>query len=604
MMETPTKQPAEHILLTSLGTLARPTTYKWSGKTATADLAPLALVQLLDSSQRPNRAVAMVTSGAKKTTWPVFEKGITALDLLPESVSIDDGKNSDEIRKILETVAQKIPKGAKLTLDVTQGFRHFPFIFYALVLYLTSLRGVKIRGAYYGMVETADPKPIIDLQPLLELPEWFHAVRMFRDQGTTEPIAELLRPLLTPLETLKNKLENEKDDLFKAGKPEEGKAKLKHYKKVNQKLLDAEDAVGSLERHSFAYESGLPLELGKASQQLKAAIRKLDPKKFDGLPPLVKELTDTIENVAAKSAFAKIPTNEPWKEEVTLDKKELKRQAGMINLYLERGQLPLAAGLMREWVVSWAILQCRNSDETGKWLGSRVRSRYERRLGALGAFARDEAFKTIRTCEQEKFGTFWNQLANELRNALHHHGMRVNSTEKPPDFLEKVRKFWDQLRVGKIDLPPLGGGGGRLLLSPQGTKPGVLFSALKVAEPDTCMVVCSNASACSITDAAKHAGFSSRIEQIELKNPHSGFAEIDDAAGQAHPHLLNADEVVANMTGGTTLMGLVIQRLVEEAQRLDRPVRRFALIDRRPPADQDSNPYVQGEDHWLDAERT
>ena len=129
----------------------------------------------------------------------------------------------------------------------------------------------------------------------------------------------------------------------------------------------------------------------------------------------------------------------------------------------------------------------------------------------------------------------------------------------------------------------------------------MLFSALKVAEPDTCLVICSTASASSITDAAKHAGFSGRIEQIDLTDPYGGFDEIDDAAEQAHPHLLNADEVVANMTGGTTLMGLVIQRLVEEAQRLDRPVRRFALIDRRPPADQDSEPFVQGEDHWLDA---
>ena len=80
-----------------------------------------------------------------------------------------------------------------------------------------------------------------------------------------------------------------------------------------------------------------------------------------------------------------------------------------------------------------------------------------------------------------------------------------------------------------------------------------------------------------------------------------GFDEIDKAATQARQRLLDADEVIANMTGGTTLMGLVIQRLVEEAQRLDRPVRRFALIDRRTPAEQDSEPFVQGDDHWLDA---
>ncbi len=69
---------------------------------------------------------------------------------------------------------------------------------------------------------------------------------------------------------------------------------------------------------------------------------------------------------------------------------------------------------------------------------------------------------------------------------------------------------------------------------------------------------------------------------------------------QARPYLLGADEVIANMTGGTTLMGLVVQRLTEEAQKLDRSVRRFALIERRPPAEQDSDPFVQGDCRWLE----
>ena len=50
-------------------------------------------------------------------------------------------------------------------------------------------------------------------------------------------------------------------------------------------------------------------------------------------------------------------------------------------------------------------------------------------------------------------------------------------------------------------------------------------------------------------------------------------------------------------------MGLIVQGLVEEAQKLDRSVRRFALIDRRPPAEQDRDPFVQGEHCWLDAEQ-
>ena len=186
-------------------------------KRATADLTPLALVQLLGKTQLPNRVVTVVTKGAKCETWQPFQAGICkTLKFSPEIVEIPDGNSGDEIREILESVAECIPEGADLTLDVTQGFRHFPFIFYALVLYLKSLRGVIIRGAYYGMIEGPPrdaPKPIIDLRPLLELPEWFHAVQMFRDQGTTMPMAQLLQPLA-------DTLNDERKQLFKSGDTE------------------------------------------------------------------------------------------------------------------------------------------------------------------------------------------------------------------------------------------------------------------------------------------------------------------------------------------------------------------------------------------------
>ena len=588
-MKTPTDQP--HILLTSLGArlFDEPTDYELGGKSASAFLTPLALVQLLDPPQQPNRVVAMVTPGAESTTWPVFETEICSiLGFKPDSVSISDGSNSAEIREIIEKLAQEVPEGAKLTLDVTQGFRHFPFIFYALVLYLTSLRGVKIRGAYYGMVEglaRGATAPIIDLQPLLELPEWFHAVRMFRDQGTTEPIAQLLEPL-------SDNLGNEASQLFKAGDKVAGTSKRTQANQVR-------GAVDSLKKYAFAYESALPLELGKAGRLLIDAICTLPTISSANLPPLAGELTDTVVSVADKAAVGTRPAKKgPWKTKITLNGDELTRQAGMIDLYLKRDQLPLAVGLMREWVVSWAILKCGNYSEIGECLDRGVRLRYERRLGALGAFARGGI--TI-TDEQQKFGTFWNQLTDSLRNVLHHHAMREDALEQPPSSLKSVREFWNQLKVGKIDLPALGGGSGRLLLSPQGTRPGVLFSALKVAKPDSCLVVCSAQSASSIPDAAAHAAFEGTCENIQLADPLGGFDELNDAATQARQRLLSADEVVANMTGGTTLMGLVIQRLAEEAQRLDRPVRRFALIDRRPPAEQDSKPFVQGDHHWLDA---
>ena len=590
----------QHILLTSLGTRVFPDTiYQWKDAKATADLAPLALMKLFDNLNLsiPNRFIAVVTEGAKNTTWPVFRDWIrTNREIEPESISIDDGRNSDEIRKILQSVAdrQYIPEGAKLTLDVTQGFRHFPFIFYALVLYLKSLRGVNIQGVYYGMAEgipPADPKPIIDLQPLLELPEWFHAVRMFRDQGTTKPMADLLQPLA-------DILNQETAQLFKDGSKEAGTKLSKQAKQVRS-------SVDGLTNYAFAYESALPLELEKASRGLVDSIGVLPTIDSQDLPPLVGELTKSIVSAAQETAFTTPPSKKGnWKKDITLNKNELKRQAYMIDLYLERGQLSLAAGLMREWIVSWAIWKSGKTEEIEHWLdNNKVRPRYERILGAIGASAKSGGPKLGLTLVQQKFREFWNQLTDNLRNALHHHAMRTEALEQVPTSLQNVQDFWNSLKAeglktkGGIVLPPLGG---RLLISPQGQQPGVLFSALKIADPDTCLVICSDTSAKSISDAADAAEFKGHIEQIKLADPLGGFDDVDEAAEKAHDYLSYADEIKANITGGTTLMGVIVQRLVEDAQKLSRPVRRFALVDRRSREEQGENPFVEGTSYWLD----
>ena len=81
-----------------------------------------------------------------------------------------------------------------------------------------------------------------------------------------------------------------------------------------------------------------------------------------------------------------------------------------------------------------------------------------------------------------------------------------------------------------------------------------------------------------------------------------GAARIRRLASEARGHFIGAADVLVNVTGGTTLMGLAAEELAATARSLACPVRRFGLIDRRTPERQTSEPYQIGEPFWLDTD--
>jgi hypothetical protein len=89
---------------------------------------------------------------------------------------------------------------------------------------------------------------------------------------------------------------------------------------------------------------------------------------------------------------------------------------------------------------------------------------------------------------------------------------------------------------------------------------------------------------------------------LRLDDPYAGKDERKRIMTEARQELAAADEVLVNITGGTTLMGVVAEDLAQEAHRWARPVRRFALIDKRPPEQQKQEPFVEGDILWLDEE--
>ena len=144
----PVSKRREHLLLTALGTQSNETTYTLNGKVAASSLSPIALMQLLPNGQRPDRIIALCTTAARQKTLAILRNGVNCPI---EEVGIPNGHSREELWEIIKIIIDRIPHGSNLTLDLTQGFRSFPFLVFTAVLFLRALRNVDVRAVYYGL---------------------------------------------------------------------------------------------------------------------------------------------------------------------------------------------------------------------------------------------------------------------------------------------------------------------------------------------------------------------------------------------------------------------------------------------------------------------
>ncbi len=138
----------------------------------------------------------------------------------------------------------------------------------------------------------------------------------------------------------------------------------------------------------------------------------------------------------------------------------------------------------------------------------------------------------------------------------------------------------------------------RLIVSPLGNTPGVLYSTLRTCDPlpterDVCLVITSQEAGERMDEALEQAAFPGT--RLVFKDPFAGPDEREPLLEQARDFILGARETHVNMTGGTTLMGLLSDEIARKAREYQRLATRFALVDKRSHRDQCDNPYVVGE---------
>ncbi len=554
------------MLLTVLGAAPHLARYRFGEREFEAGLAPVALFELLPESDRPDRVVALCTAEAERESFPLLKTEMDGkCDV--ESVSVPVGESPKEMDEFMSRAAEAVRVCAEVTVDMTHGPRHVAFLTWMVALHVEALHDVRVRGAWYGWLRRGEASPFLDLRLLMALPRWLHALRAWRETGSARPMTAI------------------------PGDDSPAREKM----------------ATDMKRLSDAYLSGLPLELGRqASLFRKDHFRSLR-RAIARDTPLDDELVRQIDRFLAP--FALPVASDGWKGRLSLDKNELQRQARYVDDLLERGRGAAALGLMNEWTVSWVLW---TQGRTAEWLDyKKARRGAGNLLDAMEAVGRDEGLGTL-SADQKALAEYWGRLKG-LRNGYAHHGMRREDLggQQVGDDLRRVREYWrETLReVPRMDLALGEDPGRRVLVSPIGQRPGVLFSALRACRkeaseyPALLIVVCSRETESAVGDAQREAEYSGAVETILLEDPFGGVDDIERHAQKARRFFVGAGEVFVNVTGGTTLMGLLAEGLANEARRLACPVRRFGLIDRRPPAQQAADPWQEGEAFWIDREK-
>lgn len=558
---------SKRIWIANLGPKVKETQYELRGKQTAAELSTIALLQLLQDNP-PDQLIVLATEKAKDTALVKLESEVR--DVPITSVVIPSGTNEEELWEILKTILDSVPSDVELTLDITQGFRSVSFLFYTASVYLTALKGVSIKGIYYAMHEaSSDIKPFLDLKILIDLVEWFYAVKLFKETGQASSLVSLLAPYSRCPEGISGR--------------------------DCQEYSRTKGIRNSLDSFSNQYSAALPLELGMEARSLATRLETVPSVLLDNIP-LFNELALQLRMFAEGFVLEERTSR---KLEIQLSIGELAREMRLAKSYLEKGHVNEGLGLLREIIVSCVMFHHGEED----WILPKERAKAEKALGSLYDWNREKLGSLSMT--QIWLAELWGEIGQK-RNELHHHGFRGNTVildgmiASIRAYLEDIESKYLDSQYWQLGLSPEKTG--RLLVSPLGMSPGALYSALVCLKPDALLVVSSEEAQKNMKDIVERARFNGDVYTVTVSEPYIGFKEKDRVIGESRSVVYAYDHVYFNLTGGTTVLQYLVQSIYESMPEMGRQIHRVALVDRRGVEEQREAPYVLGEIVELDFE--
>lgn len=137
----------------------------------------------------------------------------------------------------------------------------------------------------------------------------------------------------------------------------------------------------------------------------------------------------------------------------------------------------------------------------------------------------------------------------------------------------------------------------KVLITPLGTSPGVLYTLIKKLNPHKIHVITSEMAAEKIPEICEEARYDeSKIFIHKLNDPFTGFDEIQKIQESFSEIDWNPfDEIILNLAGGTSFLQYVASNVVNELEKKNYSVKKVFAIDRRTYTEQKENPYVVGD---------
>jgi CRISPR-associated Csx2 family protein len=149
-----------------------------------------------DHEQWTNLSEAVESDSVTQAQLDIFAiSASSALQVDCQLKRIPYGDNLTEQVEILQTMADTIQAGDTVSLDLTHGLRHLPMLGLLSAMYLQTARAVIINGIYYGALDRTKNglTPVMQLNGLLNIAEWLHALDGFNKTGNLSPFSELLQ---------------------------------------------------------------------------------------------------------------------------------------------------------------------------------------------------------------------------------------------------------------------------------------------------------------------------------------------------------------------------------------------------------------------------